>query len=316
MDTSSEPLVGKQGAKEPAAEKNCHPMLPSLHDLADKLSEKYPDGLTKLFKDHHCDDGLSTRDAANRDWLSTIQDEYMKMLMPDLVHQAIKTLGGFWHPGRLTAALTAAERMLAWVIAHPTFGSLLNDHRYIIDQVIAKKGNANNVDKATVHLLSVFGLMTLVIAPVKGSSSPPPQGDGGHHVEIFDKKMEDKWVQKARAKLQNKGDRSEDVEAALGMQLMDVDSEWFVDHIQTHASYVLQLSHHHKAFQPRNRDVWLESRTMLFFSNFLTNVVSALRLQANRAQVLQTKIMGSFFTGAIAVINTLQRRDEGASHPP
>jgi len=208
---------------------------------------------------------------------------------------------GFYSSDRLTATLTATEQMLAWVIAHPKFESMLNEHRYIIDNVTEMK-SASNVDKTTVHLLSVFGLMTLVVAPVDGVSPDLEKGNT--------------YVQKGRLKLQNKGDSSKDVEAAHGMRLMGVDRMWFVDDIQTHATYIQELSQHLKSWKPASNHVWLESRTMVFFANFLTMLVSELREQVKMAQAMQAKIIGSFCTGAFAVINILLKQAEGGSQPP
>merc|ERR1712194_340133 len=150
----------------------------------------------------------------------------------------------------------------------------------------------------TVHLLSVLGLMTLVLAPVDAPVDCPSSGDVAKDAKTT-------FVLGGRAKLQNKGGSSKDVEAAAGMRLMGVDSEWFDDDIQTHAGYTFQLSQHLKSWEPKGGHAWLESRTMVFFAKFLTMLVSELREQVKTSQALQAKIIGGFCTGSFAVINIL-----------
>jgi len=293
MAALGKPLIDTKGAKKRTAKKNYETMLPNLEILADNLFDRYEDKMEKVKAVKG--DPLSHYDDQNREWLSAIEEEYMAVLKQSSpVGMGYDAMLGLRHRGKLTATLTAAERLLNWVIANPTVGSMLNNHRYIIQKVSQDK-TANDVDKATVRLLTVFGLMTLVIAPVDGDI---------HLSDVLDPHT-DRWIDSARGLLKSKEPSDTDVEAAHSTRLMGLDRRWLVEDVQTNAKFVFQMSQHHKTFKPTGKRVWLESRTMGFFSAFLTELVSVLREEASMAQAMQAKVYGSFFTGAFAMINIL-----------
>jgi len=282
------------------------PMLPSIAKLSKtlaKISDGTPQKLLKSSKSDH----LSEYDAENRKWLLGIQESYMSMLaFRPMPMGALDSFMALRNNDKLTAAVQSARRMLALAIAGRSTGELINEHRYIIDNVRNNPETASLTDRATVHFCTVLGLMTLVMAPPNGSTSM---------TSVFDAKAVDIHVKAGREKLQRRGDGSstEDAEAGEAIPtVMGVDASWFADDIKTQALFLFNLSHHLKSFKPEGKSKWLEQRTMAFFSNFLTEVVSVLSSQADNAKATQAKIYGTVMTGAFTVVNVVMHRLERA----